>query len=174
MDSGMTAPQAAVRISAGKVVTLHYTLTDSTGAVLDSTDSAEPFTYLHGSNSIVPGLETQLTGQSAGAALKLVVQPEDGYGVYDSEEVESVPRSAFPAEAELEAGTQIQVQDEEDGEESIAWITEVSDEVVCLDFNHPLAGEVLNFEINIISVRDATGDEITHGHAHGPGGHHHH
>ncbi|MFN0056859.1 MAG: peptidylprolyl isomerase [Planctomycetota bacterium] len=160
-------------ISDGKVVTLHYTLTGVNGDVLDSTEGQDPFTYLHGTASIVPGLESQLTGQTAGTHLKLVVKAVDGYGAFDPDDVEIVPRSSFPADAQLETGMQIHVEDEE-GEESNAWISAVDEDEVKLNFNHPLAGEELNFAIQILEVRAATREEIAHGHAHGAGGHHHH
>lgn len=160
-------------IAADKVVGMHYTLTNAAGEVVDSSDGSEPLFYLHGHDNIVPGLERKLTGRNVGEKLKVVVQPADGYGDRDARGQQTVPREAFPPDVTLEEGTQLALRDAS-GTVVPLWITKVEGELVHVDLNHPLAGEVLTFDVEVISVRDATGEELEHGHPHGPDGGHHH
>ena len=158
-------------IAAGKVVSIHYKLTVG-GAEVDSSEGGNPLEYLHGSQNIVPGLERQLEGKSVGDSVQATVAPVDGYGERNEEAVQTVPRSAFPPDAELSKGLSFQAMDE-DQNPMIGTILELTDETVTVDFNHPLAGQQLEFDVNVEAIRDASDQEREHGHAHGPGGHDH-
>lgn len=159
------------RVSSGKVVSLRYTLTDTEGTVLDQSGD-EPMDYLHGEGNIVPGLERELEGRAVGDKFRAVVSPEDGYGERDGES-QQIPRSAFPDGAELEVGMQV-VAETPEGDAFPLWVVGTSATHVELDPNHPLAGETLTFDVEVLGVRQATEEEMEHGHVHGPGGHHHH
>lgn len=158
---------------AGKVVRINYTLRDDAGTVLDSSAEGEPLEYLHGASNIIPGLERAIEGRATGETLSVKVAPADGYGERDRPARQPVSPAAFPKGLPLRAGMRFATEDE-DGDTVPVWIAEVTSEAVFLDFNHPLAGTTLNFEVEVLGVRDATGEEIAHGHPHGPGGHHHH
>ncbi len=159
-------------IADGKIVTFHYTLTNAAGDVVDtSLNSGEPLPYLHGGMNIVPGLERELTGKSVGDKLNVTVSPADGYGIRDESMTQEVPRDAFPEDVDIQVGMQFVAQSNQ-GPVPI-WIRAVSEEAVLIDQNHPLAGETLHFDVEIVSIREATDEEITHGHPHGPGGHAH-
>ncbi len=153
------------------VVSIHYTLTNAGGEVLDSSDGGEPLTYLHGAGNIIPGLESALEGQEAGSALKVEVAPEEGYGPVQDALIQEVPRSAFGDVEDIQEGMRFQAQTNQ-GPVPIV-VTKVSDETITVDGNHPLAGQTLFFDVSIQEVRAATEDELSHGHAHGPGGHNH-
>lgn len=160
-------------IAEGKVVSMTYVLKDSEGEVLDQADRNDPFEYLHGAGNIVPGLEDELVGLKAGDKKKVTVQPADGYGELDPQLQLSVKRTQFPPEVEVEAGMEFESR-LPDGSSVVFTVTEIEGDMVSVDGNHPLAGETLHFDVEILSVRDATEDEKSHGHAHGPDGHHHH
>lgn len=155
------------------VVTIHYTLKNSDGDVLDSSVGQDPLSYLHGAGNIVPGLERELTGKNVGDKVAVVVPPAEGYGERQGPEPQKVPLSSFPDDAELEAGMQI-VASGPNGEMFPLWVVAVADEHALLDHNHPLADVTLHFDVEITDVRAATDEEVEHGHPHGPGGHHHH
>lgn len=161
------------QIAADSVVAIHYTLTLDSGDEVDSSRGAEPLVYLHGHGNIVPGLESQLATHRVGDRLMVTVAAADGYGARADDAVQRVPRSSFPKGADLEPGMQFGVQDE-GGNVRPVWIAEVDGDAVVLDLNHPLAGENLHFEVEVVSIRGATPEELRHGHPHGPGGHHHH
>lgn len=151
-----------------KVVALDYTLKDETGQVLDSSHGQEPLLYLHGAQQIVPGLERALTGLQAGDSKDVVVAPEDGYGAHDPEGVFGIPRTAFPEGAQVTVG-QTFVGEDDEGQHVPVRVIEVRDDAIVVDANHPLAGQTLYFHVDVRDVRDATLEELTHGHAHGPG-----
>ncbi len=160
-----------MQIAERKVASFHYTLTNDAGDVLDSSEGREPLAYLHGAGNIVPGLETEMAGRSVGDKFKVDVDPESGYGTYIEELVQTVPRESFQGVDDLAVGMQFQAQT---GQGSIAVVvTAIEGEEVTVDGNHPLAGETLHFDVEITEVRDATEEEIKHGHVHGAGGHHH-
>lgn len=161
-----------MKIEDGQVVSIHYTLTLDNGEVVDSSDGGDPLEYLHGASNIVPGLERQLTGRAVGDRVNAVVQPGEGYGDRDEDAIQSVPRTAFPGDVAIEAGMQFFAHLPEGGEQPI-WVVAVDDETVTVDPNHPLAGEVLNFAVEVTGIRAATEEEMEHGHPHGPEGHHH-
>jgi FKBP-type peptidyl-prolyl cis-trans isomerase SlyD len=159
-------------IAQDSVVTIHYTLKDDAGEVIDSSVSAEPLAYLHGHGNLVPGLERELEGKKAGDKLNVTVSPADGYGEYDKELVQKVPRRALQGIPDVREGMRLQAQTPE-GPRTVV-ITNIIGDMVTLDANHPLAGKSLNFEIEVTDVRAATEEELSHGHVHGPGDHHHH
>lgn len=160
-----------MHIENDKVVTLHYTLKDNDGTVLDQSND-DSFVYLHGAMNIIPGLESALTGKAAGEDLSVTVSPEEGYGVRDEGHVQDVPRTMFEEGADIQLGMQFHAQGP-NGEMLIVTVAELKDDVVVVDGNHPLAGKELNFDVKIIDVRDASEEEVTHGHVHGEHGHQH-
>lgn len=157
-------------ISANKVVTLDYTLTDDKGSVLDQSQNGQ-FAYLHGANNIIPGLENALTGKSEGDNLNVQVSPEQGYGVRDESLSQVVNIDMFDSADDLEIGMQFQAQ-AADGNGMVITITNIDGEDITIDANHPLAGVTLNFDVTVVNVRDATEQELTHRHVHA-GGHDH-
>jgi FKBP-type peptidyl-prolyl cis-trans isomerase SlyD len=158
-------------IAAKKIVSIHYRLTNGEGEELDSSAGGEPLAYLHGADNIVPGLERQLEGKTVGDKLKAVVPPSEGYGEHSGMSPQPVPRSAFEG-GEPQEGMPLLLEDD-DGNEMQFWIAEVQDEVVLLSPDHPLAGVTLCFDIEVVEIRDATDEELEHGHAHGAHGHSH-
>ena len=150
-------------IGNNSVVSIHYKLTDDEGKTLDESTEG-PLTYLHGARGIIPGLEKELTGKTAGAEFKVTITPDEAYGDHRPEMVQQSPLSAFPADMELEVGMQFTANSE--GGEMMVVITEIGNETVTVDANHPLAGLTLHFEGKIEQVRDATEEELAHGHAH--------
>lgn len=155
------------------VVSIDYTLTLDDGQVIDSSEGREPLVYLHGRGQIIPGLEKELVGMAVGDAKKVSVLPAEGYGEVDPNATQMVEHSIFPDDLDLKPGVRLQMATPE-GHPLEAEVVELKEEGVVLDFNHPLAGETLHFDISIKDLRDATADELSHGHAHGPDGHHHH
>jgi FKBP-type peptidyl-prolyl cis-trans isomerase SlyD len=160
-----------MQIGPNSVVSIHYELSNDAGEILDASSEGEPLVYLHGAQNIIPGLEKQLEGKQMGDALKVKVQPEEGYGVRQKELVQQVPRDAFPDPDSLAIGMSFSA--ESDGGQISVVITELTDALATVDGNHPLAGVVLNFDVNIADVRAATAEEISHGHVHAHGHHHH-
>jgi FKBP-type peptidyl-prolyl cis-trans isomerase SlyD len=159
-----------MQIAKHRVVTIDYTLTDDAGTVIDSSRGSEPLAYVHGIGSLISGLESALEGQTAGASLKVRVAPEQGYGTRDERLVQSVPREAFEGD-ELEVGMRFRAHTP-DGE-MVFTVVDVLGESVTVDGNHPLAGVPLNFAVKVVAVRDATAEEMSHGHVHGDHGHAH-
>jgi FKBP-type peptidyl-prolyl cis-trans isomerase SlyD len=162
----------AQTISDGKVVQLSYSLTNTKGELLDRADRNEPFTYLHGASQIVPGLEGALLGLKTGDTKKVKVAAADGYGEIDADLQLKVKRSQFPADVEIKPGMQFETRGP-DGSGMIFTINGVTGDQVEIDGNHPLAGEELHFDVEVLEIRDATEEEKSHGHAHGPEGHGH-
>jgi FKBP-type peptidyl-prolyl cis-trans isomerase SlyD len=160
-----------MKISKGKVVSIHYALNDAAGEVLESSEGEAPLEYLHGHGNIIAGLEKALDGKAAGEKLKAVIPPEDGYGVRDEAMVKRLPLSSFQNQDEVQVGAQFQAETSQGPR--LATVTEMDDENVTVDLNHPLADQTLNFDIEVVDVREATEEELSHGHAHGPEGHVH-
>jgi FKBP-type peptidyl-prolyl cis-trans isomerase SlyD len=160
-----------MKIEDNKVVQMHYHLTDEKGTVLDSSQGREPLSYIHGAGNIIIGLEKQLKGKAAGDKVNAVVSPAEGYGERDDNLVQVVPKSGFQGDEELQIGMQVQVGTQ-DGN-AIATVAKMEGEDVTLDVNHPLAGVTLTFDVEVVEVREATKEELDHGHVHGPGGHEH-
>lgn len=162
-----------LKIKEDIVVSLDYTLRLEDGEIIDSSEKDDPLEYLHGHGQIIPGLEKALVGLAAGDSKKVVVPPAEAYGEVDMEAFEIVPRTMFPDDLELEEGLELSLRDAETNEPFDAAIAEIRESEVMLDFNHPLAGETLHFEVRIPALRPATEEELTHGHAHAADGHHH-
>jgi FKBP-type peptidyl-prolyl cis-trans isomerase SlyD len=160
-----------MQIKENSVVSFHYTLTGKDGQVIDSSEGNQPLTYLHGVGQIVPGLENALLGKQAGDKMDVEVSAEEGYGEHHEFMVQQVPREAFQGVDEIEPGMQFQAQTPQ-GAMTVT-VTAADETTVTVDGNHPLAGQPLFFAVEIVSVRDASEEEITHGHVHGEGGHHH-
>jgi FKBP-type peptidyl-prolyl cis-trans isomerase SlyD len=158
-------------VAQDKVVLIHYTLTNDTGTVIDSSSGGEPLAYIQGQGNIISGLEKALEGKRKGDKVSVKVDPAEGYGVRDDSLVQSVPRRAFGG-ADVKPGTQFHAQTSQ-GQTRVVTVMHVQGDMVTVDGNHPLAGENLNFDVEITEVRDASAEELEHGHVHGPGGHHH-
>ena len=160
-----------MKIEKNKVVSIDYTLTDHDGVVIDTSQGREPLKYLHGTGALISGLEKELEGKKAGAKLDVVIKPEEGYGVRNEELLQKVPKEHFPTEPEIQAGMQFQANGPQGP--ILVTVINVNDTEVTVDGNHPLAGVLLNFKVEVKEVRDATEEEVSHGHAHGEGGHQH-
>jgi FKBP-type peptidyl-prolyl cis-trans isomerase SlyD len=160
-----------MKIEKDKVVAIHYTLKDDGGNVLDTSEGKAPLAYIQGVGQLIPGLENQLDGKKAGDKVEAVVQPADGYGEFREDMVFNVGKDGFQGTEELTVGMQVEVELEQG--KSIAVVSAIDGDNVTLDLNHPLAGETLHFDVEITEVRDATAEELSHGHVHGVGGHQH-
>ena len=160
-----------MQIEPNSVVTLHYVLKDNKGTVIDQSDDGN-FLYLHGAMNIVPGLEGALAGKIAGDEVSVSVSAAEGYGEKDPSRIQEVAKNMFDSAGEIKVGVQFHAQSPE-GDAVVVTVVEIKDDVVVIDGNHALAGVDLNFDVKVIDVRAATEDEISHGHAHGPNGHHH-
>ena len=155
-----------MKVEEHAVVLIHYVLTNNDKEVLDSSEGQDPLAYLHGTGHLIPGLETQLLGKVAGDKLNVTVQPGDGYGEFNKELVQTVPSDVFEGVESIEPGMQFQTSNEDgSGGETITVVSVENDEVT-IDGNHPLAGETLHFAVDIIEVREATAEELEHGHVH--------
>lgn len=161
-----------MQIVKNKVVHIEYTLKDDDGDVIDSSVGHDPLPYLHGSGSIVPGLEAALEGRVLGDTINVTVAPGDGYGDHDPELVHMATRAQFGGADDIEVGMQFRA--DEDGGGDVVTVVAVEGENITLDGNHPLAGVTLHFEVKVMGVRDATAEELAHGHPHPGDGHHHH
>lgn len=159
-----------MKIERHKVASIHYTLRDGSGNILDSSEGKAPLHYIQGIGNLIPGMEEGLEGKVKGDKLDIKVSPEKGYGVHQEQLVQQVPKSAFGGQ-EVEVGMQFNA----DGNQGtmVVTVTSVQADTVTVDGNHPLAGVELHFAVEVVDVREATADEISHGHVHGPGGHHH-
>ena len=160
-----------MEIAADKVVLIHYTLKDDSGAVLDSSAGGEPLAYIQGHGNLVPGLEKALEGKADGITLAVTVAPADGYGIREPDLVQRVPKRSLQGAGEVKKGMQFQARTD-DGIR-VFTVTAVAGDMITLDGNHPLADQTLHFDVEVVSVRDATAEELEHGHVHGAGGHHH-
>lgn len=160
-----------MRIGKDKVVTIDYTLTDNRGAVIDSSKGSDPFAYIQGTGNIIPGLEQALEGKAAGEQVNVTVSPDQGYGIRDDSLVQTVTRDQFEGVDEVQVGMRFHAQTDQG--QRVVTVVSVAEDSVTVDGNHPLAGETLNFDVTIVNVRDATQEEIEHGHVHGPEGHNH-
>jgi len=152
------------------VVSIHYTLTNKAGEQLDSSIGAEPLTYLHGAGNIIPGLENALADKTVGDKLTVTIEPEEAYGERNEEHIQTVPRDMFQGIDNIEVGMQFQA-DSSNGP-AVVTITAVEGDQVSIDGNHPLAGEQLTFDVEIMDIRSATETEMEHGHIHGEGCNH--
>ncbi len=159
-------------IAANKAVSIDYTLTNDAREVIDSSAGGAPLVYLQGAGNIIPGLEKALEGKAVGDELEVSVEPEDAYGEYAAELVSTLSRSMFEGVDELEVGMQFHAS-APDGQMQIVTIRDLDGDDVTVDGIHPLAGQRLNFKGKVVAIRDASQEEVAHGHVHGEGGHHH-
>jgi len=160
-----------MQIANNHVVVLHYTLKDNDDNILDKSDDGS-FCYLHGASNIIPGLENALTGKTTSDNFSVSIPPEEAYGVHDESKSQDVPRSMFPPEPEVAAGMQFNAEGP-DGQTVVVTIKKVEGDTITVDGNHPLAGATLNFDVTVVDIRDASAEELEHGHVHGPEGHQH-
>ncbi|PJZ55005.1 FKBP-type peptidyl-prolyl cis-trans isomerase [Leptospira adleri] len=153
-----------------RVITFHYTLHDTEGNLIDSSEGKAPLSYLEGVGHIISGLEEEMKKMSTGDKKRINVEAENAYGLKDPDLIFDVPRSQFPPNEDLQVGMMFQT----DEPDKVFTITELQDESVIVDGNHPLAGINLVFDVELTEIREATDEEVSHGHVHGEGGHHHH
>lgn len=158
----MTPPMT---VQDGMVVSLDYSLRLDAGDMIDSSAEGEPLEFLQGAGQIIPGLERALYGMAVGEEKQVTVQPVDGYGEMEPQGVQFFPASSFPSDMELAVGMALQAQDSS-GRHYTVYVTEINEDGVMLDFNHPLAGETLHFQARIAGLRPATDEELAHGHSH--------
>ncbi len=161
-----------MNISKNCIVTLNYTLTDDENETLDTSVGSEPLVYLHGAQNIIPGLEEVLEGKKMGDKFKVSIPAEKAYGEHMEEMIQNIPKNQFPPGQDMQPGMKFQANSPQGP--IVLTVVEVCDTDVMVDGNHPLAGENLNFDVEVAEVRAATEEELNHGHAHGPGGHHDH
>lgn len=147
------------------VATIHYTLTNETGEILDSSEGQEPLRYLHGAGNLIPGLEQELLGKTTGASMQVSIAPEDAYGEIRPEMIQVVPRTAFQGVETIEPGMAFESRDPE-GRSQRIMVKSIDGDEITIDANHPLAGQQLNFDVQVVEVRDASAEEISHGHVH--------
>ncbi len=150
-----------------KVVSIHYKLTNDDGLVIQESSGGEPLSYVHGAGNIIPGLESALAGKSTGDKLSVSVDPDEGYGARNDALVQELPREVFEGVEDIQEGMQFQAHSEQGTH--VITVTKVEGERITVDGNHPLAGQTLNFEVEVENVRDATAEEIAHGHVHKDG-----
>ena len=160
-----------MQIAKNTVVRFNYTLTNDAGEVLDTSKGKEPLAYLHGVGGIIPGLEEEMDGKSAGDAFQVAVPPEKAYGVRNDGLIQSVSRDQLPPEADVQVGTQF-VAHTNVGQQVVT-VTQIEGDEITLDANHPLADQTLHFDVSVVEVREPTAEELEHGHVHGAGGHQH-
>lgn len=160
-----------MKISQNVVATIDYTLTDNDGTVIDQSTDGN-FAYLHNGHNIIPGLEAALLDKEAGDQLNVTIEPAQAYGEKDLAAIQQIPREMFPADADIKPGMQFQGQSP-DGQVTVVTVTAIDGDTVVVDGNHPLAGLTLNFDVTVVDVREASAEELEHGHVHGPGGHEH-
>ena len=161
-----------MQIQDNAVVSIHYTLTNEAGDTIDSSAGAEPLAYLHGAANIIPGLEDALVGKAVGDKLNVTVAPADGYGEHIAELVQEVPAEMFQGVDKVQVGMEFHAESNT-GQPIAVTVTKVEDGKVTIDANHPLAGVTLTFDVEVVEVREASAEELEHGHVHGAGGHQH-
>jgi len=159
-------------ISENSVASIHYTLTDGEGKVIDTSEGQEPLAYLHGAGNIIPGLEKALLGKSVGDKFTVTIPAAEAYGVRDDSMVQELPSNMFSGIDNIEVGMEFHAETEHGLQ--VVTVTNVEGDNVTIDGNHPLAGVDLTFDVEVAEVRPASAEELEHGHAHGAGGHHHH
>jgi FKBP-type peptidyl-prolyl cis-trans isomerase SlyD len=158
----------AMKIEERKVVSFHYTLTGAAGDELESSREKEPLSYLHGAGNIIPGLENAMSGKQAGDRFEVTLEPADAYGERSEDRVQRIPAKHFKKASALRPG-QMLVLETRQGPVQVR-VVKIGRFNIDVDANHPLAGKVLTFDVEVTDVRDATREELAHGHVHGPGG----
>ena len=160
-----------MKISKNKVVSIHYTLRNDAGEVLDSSVNAQPLYFLQGFGNIIPGLENALEEKEAGDKINVSIPPAEAYGHRNDNLIQDVPKDKFQEPDQIQQGSQVQIQTNHGVRGAV--ISKIDGDMVTLDMNHPLADMTLHFDVEVVEVREASEEEISHGHVHGPGGHHH-
>jgi FKBP-type peptidyl-prolyl cis-trans isomerase SlyD len=160
-----------MQVAKNKVVSFDYKLTDGSGKLIDSSENHGPLLYIQGIGNLIPGLEKELEGKKAGDHLNVKIDAKDGYGERNDSLCQSVPKAQFESTEALEIGMQFEVETEQG--ELVVSVTKIEGDMVTVDGNHPLAGVELHFDVTVKEVRDASAEELAHGHVHGEGGHHH-
>ncbi len=160
-----------MQISKNSVVTFHYRLTKDGGELVEDSFDGEPLTYLHGHGSLIIGMEKALDGKNVDDSFSVVIPAEEGYGERHEGLIQEVPKSAFEGIGDITEGMRFRASTDQ-GEVPVV-VTAVTDDTVKVDGNHPLAGATLDFTVEVKQIREATAEEIEHGHVHGAGGHHH-
>ena len=156
-----------MQVTENRVISIHYTLTNDSGNVIDQSGAGEPLVYLHGSGNIISGLEQALVGKVAGDKLNVTILPEDAYGARMDDRIQTVSRSMFQGIDQIEPGMQFHA--EGNTGPVVVTVTKIEGEEITIDGNHPLAGETLTFDVEVADIRDATADELEHGHIHTEG-----
>jgi FKBP-type peptidyl-prolyl cis-trans isomerase SlyD len=159
-----------MKVKNDNVVSFHYTLKNDQGDIIDSSADSTPLDYLHGHGNIIEGLESELAGKGVGDQFSVMLSPEKAYGGYDPSMVQKVAQSDLDGIDEIQVGMQLQI-DTNDGP-AVVFVSEIAGDQITLDGNHPLAGETLHFDVEVVEIREATQEELSHGHAHHPDGHH--
>ncbi len=154
-----------MKIEKNKIVSINYTLTNNKGETLDTSTGREPLKFIHGVGHIIVGLEEALLGKLKGDKLNVAIAPEKGYGLKIEEMIQKIPKNQFDASQPIEPGMQFNAQDEA-GHAIVVTVTKVEADFITIDANHPLAGETLNFDVEVMDVREATNEELSHGHVH--------
>lgn len=160
-----------MQIGPESVVSFHYTLRDDAGKALETSLGGTPATYLHGANNIIPGLEAAMLGHASGDEFSATVSPEEAYGLRNPDKAQRVPVKHLAFNGKLKAGDVVQLSTS-DGMRAVT-VVKAGRHTADIDTNHPLAGQTLVFDIQVVEVRAASAEELSHGHVHGPGGHHH-
>jgi FKBP-type peptidyl-prolyl cis-trans isomerase SlyD len=160
-----------MKIAQDLVVSIHYTLTNNSGDLLDSSDGQEPLAYIHGHGNIIRGLESALIDKVVGDTFDVKIAPKDAYGTRDKDLEKEVSKDVFKGIEEIEEGMQFRANTD-DGQR-VFTVTKIDGERITIDGNHPLADVELNFKVEVVDIRKASEEELSHGHVHGPGGHHH-
>lgn len=158
-------------IGQNSVVSMHYTLKNNNGDVLDSSEGKDPMMYLHGANNLIPGLEAELTGKTIGAAFNASIPPDQAYGEFNEELIQVISKSMFEGVDSIEVGMSFIAQGDGGAQRQVR-VTEVNGDEITIDANHPLAGLTLHFDVEVVEVREATAQEIEHGHVHAHGADH--
>ncbi len=158
-------------IGQNSVVSMHYTLKNDDGEILDSSEGKTPLVYLHGANNLIPGLEAELAGKSTGAAFNASIPPAQAYGEFNEDFIQVISKSMFEGVESIEVGMSFVAQGEGGAQRQVR-VTEVNGEDITIDANHPLAGQTLHFEVEVVDVREGTPQEIEHGHVHAGGADH--
>jgi FKBP-type peptidyl-prolyl cis-trans isomerase SlyD len=153
-----------MKISEGKAVQIDYTLKNDAGQVLDTSGGRQPLAYLHGAGNIIPGLERALEGKETGDTLSVSIPPDQGYGERKEEMLMTADPAQFPNRDMLKVGARFQIQTDQG--RYLATVTAVTADAVTLDLNHPLAGETLHFDVEVMDVKEASEEEVAHGHVH--------
>ncbi len=151
-----------------KVVSFHYTLSNEAGEQLETSRERDPLVYLHGYRNIISGLEKAMAGKDVGDSFQVTVGPAEAYGERNPNNVQRIPAKHFPNLKKLSPGQMVQLQTKQGPIQAV--VVKIGRFNVDVDANHPLAGQTLTFDVEITDIRDATKEEIDHGHVHGPGG----